>query len=76
MLLVNVPIPDPSVVFEPAIVGAVAVDQHTPLAVTAAPPSAVISPPDTAPVRVIEVIDAVVRVGSCTDVVLKDRSFP
>lgn len=41
MVLVNVPVPDPSLVFEFDVVGLEAVLQQIPLAVTAAPPSEV-----------------------------------
>ena len=42
------------------------VPQHTPLAVTAAPPSFVIEPPVVAELMVISVIDVVVKVGITT----------
>jgi hypothetical protein len=51
-LLVKVPLPEASDVLEPAIVGAVVVAQQTPLAVTASPPSFVITPPLVAEVIV------------------------
>lgn len=76
MLLVNGPVPVPSVVCKPPIVGPGAVDQHTPFAVTAPPPSAVTFPPDTALVAVIEVIVLVVRVGSWIEVAVNESSFP
>ena len=75
-LLVKLPAPVPSVVFELAIIGLVAVAQQIPLAVTDPPPSAEIFPPETALVGVIEVIPAVVRVGSCTEVAVNESSFP
>ena len=57
----KVPVPVPLVVFESFIVGPVLVDQTTPLAVTAAPPSAVMTPPQLAPMLVIEVTAVVVN---------------
>jgi hypothetical protein len=61
--LVNVPVPDPSVVWLSATVGLADVLQQTPRAVTDAPPSEVTLPPPDAVVEVIEVIVAVVTVG-------------
>ncbi len=64
MLLVKMPIPLLSLVFVvPAIVGFVAVPQQTPLAVTSAPPSEVMFPPEVAAVVVIPLIAVVVSVG-------------
>ena len=64
-LLINAPVADPSVVLvEREIVGFVVVLQHTPLAVTVAPPLLVIFPPLVAVVWVIEVVDEVLRVGT------------
>ena len=57
-------------------VGLVVVAQQTPLAVTAAPPSAEIFPPETAVVKVIELAIVVVRVGTTTGLVVNDISFP
>ena len=54
MLLVKVPVPVPSVVLESEVVGLAEVLQQTPLAVTAAPPSEPIFPPDEAEVDVTE----------------------
>ena len=76
MLLVKVPVPVPSDVLEPVVVGPVVVAQQTPLAVTAPPPSALTFPPDVAVVRVIAEATAVVRVGTTTAVVVNERSFP
>ncbi len=63
----NAPALSPSVLFELAVVGAVAVFQQTPLTVTASPLSFVIVPPDVAVVAVI-LLTAVVapRVGGVT----------
>ena len=75
MLLVKEPVPEPSVVFEFAVVGLAVVLQHTPLAVTADPPSDVMLPPLLAAVEVTDVTSAVVNAGA-TAPVLKLRSFP
>ena len=78
-LLVNVPVPVPSVVLVlNAIVGFADVFQHTPRAVTGAFPSLVIFPPLLAVVCVINVITEVVRVGDTgiTALVVKLISFP
>ena len=53
MELANDPVPVPSAVFEPEIVGPVVVLQQTPLAVTDVPPLLVILPPLVAVVLVI-----------------------
>ena len=47
-LLVKLPVPVPSLVVLSAVVGLTLVDQHTPLAVTAAPPLSLTFPPKTA----------------------------
>jgi hypothetical protein len=52
ILLVNEPLPAPSVVKESESVGCGEVLQHTPLAVTAAPPFEVTLPPEVAVVWV------------------------
>ena len=70
------PVPDPSVVELSAVVGLVLVDQHTPFAVTAAPPSSVIFPPDTADVNVIELTAVVASVGTWRSWVVNEISFP
>ena len=64
MLLVNVPIPVPSVVWLPVAIGVVLVLQHTPLAVILAPPSLVILPPLIAVINVMLFIAVVVIIGS------------
>ena len=69
-LLVKVPGPVPSVVFELVVVGFCVVAQHTPRAVTAEPPSDVIFPPLVAVVEVIAEGAVVVSVGA-TEVVVK-----
>jgi hypothetical protein len=76
MLLTKLPVPVPSVVLEPAMVGFVVVAQQMPRAVMAPPPSAVIFPPETAVVRVIEVTAVVVTVGTTTGLVVNVSSFP
>jgi hypothetical protein len=58
------------------MVGVAVVAQQTPFAVTAALPSAVIFPPETAVVRVIELTAVVVREGTTSDVVVTITSFP
>ena len=63
MLLAKEPVPDPSVVLELAVVGLAEEPQHTPRAVTAAPPSDVTVPPPTAPMAVLDPTAAVVTVG-------------
>jgi hypothetical protein len=63
-LEVKLPVPVPLVVFESAVVGAVEVLQHTPLAVTAEPPSEVILPPVEAVVAVISITGEVDTTGS------------
>ena len=66
MLLVKVPVPVPSVVCALLMVGFWFILQHTPRAVTEAPPSLLIVPPETALLLLIEEIPAVVREGSIT----------
>ena len=66
--------PLPSEVVLLAVVGLGDVLQHTPLAVTDAPPSDVILPPLEAVVPVIEEIAVVVRAGMAS--VVKLTSFP
>ena len=63
MLLTNIPVPVPSVVWESAVVGVWLVLQQTPRAVTVAPPSEVIFPPLVAVVAAILVAAVVVRIG-------------
>ena len=69
MLLVNVPLPVPSEVCDPVAKGPEDVLQHTPRAVTAAPPLFVMLPPETAVVLVGEVMVVVVKVGVTADAV-------
>jgi hypothetical protein len=75
-LLTKLPAPVPSEVLELAIVGFVVVAQHVPLAVMAPPPSEVIFPPETAVVKPIDVIAAVVRVAMEIWLVVNETSFP
>ena len=75
MLLVKVPAPVPSVVRESAIVGLTDVLQHTPLAVTVAPPVEVTLPPEVADVWVIADAAVVVTTGNTARVV-KLMSLP
>ena len=58
------PVPVPFVVLELLIFGFAVVAQQTPLTMTTPPPSAVIFPPETADVKVIEVAAVVVREAS------------
>ena len=75
--LVNVPVPVLSVVLVlNAAVGPVVVLQHTPRAVTVAPPSLVIFPPLVAVVCVIADAAVVVRTGTVDAVEVKLISFP
>jgi len=73
MLLVKVPGPVPSVVLGSEVVGLADVLQHTPLAVTEAPPSDVTLPPELAVVEVMLEAAVVVTVGRF---VLNDTSSP
>ena len=64
MELVKLPVPEPSVVLLSAVVGELFVLlQQRPLAVTALPPSLVISPPEVAVVKAIDETAVVVIVG-------------
>ena len=63
ILLVKTPVPVPSVVLLLAVVGLTEVPQHTPLAVTVAPPSEVTLPPLDAVVDAVAVVVPVVTVG-------------
>ena len=58
------------------MVGFCVVDQHTPRAVTFAPPLSVMFPPLEAVVGVMAVIAVVVRMGAVFAVVEKERSWP
>ena len=70
ILLVNVPIPAPSVVLVlNAVVGHVVILQHTPLTVTVEPPLLVIFPPLETVVSEIEEASVVVREGVVAEVV-------
>jgi hypothetical protein len=70
MLLVNEPVPEPLLVDDPGCtVGLVEVLQHTPLAVTGAPPVAVTLPPEVAEVWVMADAAVVVTVGMAAGVV-------
>ncbi len=61
--LVNTPEPLPSVVLELPVVGFDDVLQHTPRAVTFAPPLSVMFPPLVAELVVISIISSVVKTG-------------
>ena len=62
-MLVKLPVPVPSDVWEPPTVGFEVVLQHTPRAVTVAPPSFDIKPPLVTEIAVLLVKTVVVRVG-------------
>ena len=78
MELVKVPVPVPSLVLAVnAVVGFADVLQHTPRAVTVAPPSAVTLPPLVAVVCAMEEAAVVVTVGAMGLVVVVNiRSLP
>jgi len=76
MLLVNVPVPDPSVVLELEVDGLALVLQHTPLAVMVPPPSEVAFPPLVPVVVEVATGEVVVTVGSTTAGVVKVKSEP
>ena len=64
-VLVNVPVPVPSLVLVvSAVVGLALVPQHTPRAVTVLPPWSVILPPEVAVVVVMTDASLVERVGN------------
>jgi hypothetical protein len=73
---VKLPVPLPSVVLLSDTVGYGEVLQHTPRAVTVAPPSSVIVPPDCADSWVTFETAVVVTVGRAGAGVVKDFSFP
>jgi hypothetical protein len=75
-VLTKEPIVAPSFVMKSFIVGFIEVAQQIPLEIIAFSPSEVIFPPETAPVRVIEEIAAVVRIGSCAGFTENESSFP
>jgi hypothetical protein len=77
MLLTKTPVPVPSVVvFKAPMTGFAVVAQHTPLAETVPPPSAVIFPPVAAVVKVTPVTAVVVRVGTTIGLVVNGTSDP
>jgi hypothetical protein len=77
ILLVKIPVPVPSVVLLLAVVGLTEVPQHTPLAVTEAPPSDVTFPPLVAVVDVVAIVVPVVTVGGTIPIdVVKVTSPP
>ena len=75
MLLVKLPVPVPSVVLLAEVVGFDDVLQHTPRAVTVAPPSLVTLPPELAEVAAIRDTAVVVTVGAVR-VVVNSTSLP
>ena len=76
--LTKLPVPAPFVVFISAVVGSSDVLQHTPLAVTALPPSPVTLPPPEAVEDVIAEMVVVVTLGSSGSGgrVVNDNSLP
>lgn len=76
IVLLKVPVPVPLVVLLADMVGFIAVDQQTPLAVTLAPPSEVIFPPDKAVEDVIFVGEVVLTVARLCEAVGNDSSLP
>jgi capsular polysaccharide biosynthesis protein len=76
ILLVKLPVPLLSLVFEPVISGFVAAPQQTPRAVTSAPPSSVILPPVDTEVVVILLIAVVVSVGISVFLQLVNVAIP
>jgi len=77
MLLVKVPVPDPSVVLELEVVGLVLVLQHIPLAVTDAFPSEVtFPPPEAVVVEVAEGLEVITVGATGFGGVVKVRSEP
>jgi hypothetical protein len=72
---VKLPVPEPSVVWEPEMVRLGEVPQQTPLAVTVAPPSLVTFPPLVAAVCVMPDVAVVVTDGKAAEVV-NVCSFP
>ena len=60
----NEPVPVPALVWLPEVVGLADVPQHTPRSLTAAPPSEVTSPPETADVLVMPVTSVVLTTGA------------
>lgn len=74
-MLENVPVPAPSDVWDPAVVGSCEVLQHTPRTVTGEPPSEEILPPAVAEFLVIFDAETVVR-RAVTDEVVNTFSPP
>ena len=64
IVLVKVPVPEPSVVCKPVATGLAVVDQQTPRAVTGEPPSEVTFPPESAPVSEMPVTASVVTTAA------------
>jgi hypothetical protein len=73
-LLIKLPVPVPSVVLEQPIVGFTVVAQHTPLTVTAPPPSVVMVPPEIADDKVIKVVEVVDREANSLNLMQEDNS--
>jgi hypothetical protein len=75
-LLVNAPLPLPSMLWLPAMAGECDVPQHTPLAVTGALPSDVTLLLHMAPVWVMLLTESVSTVGAVRAAVVKFTWFP
>jgi hypothetical protein len=76
ILLVKIPVPVPSEVLLLAVVGLVEVLQHTPLDVTAAPPSEVTFPPLVAVAVDVAVVVPVITVGGIIGFEVKETALP
>jgi len=80
MLLINVPVPVPSeVIVVKATVGPVVVLQQIPRAVTGAPPSEAMFPPEVAvelPIVLADVVVSVGKTGFSGRLVVNVTSFP
>jgi len=74
--LVKLPVPVPSAVLLPLMVGLAVVFQQTPLAVTEAPPSDVTFPPLEAVLEVIEDAAVVVTVGVVPEAASRSTPTP
>ena len=75
MELINVPVPEPSLVKLLEIVGLAVVAQHTPRTVTADPPCELMVPPDVAVAAVMAVAAVVVSVASAEVPVMETSSI-
>jgi hypothetical protein len=76
MVLVKLPVPDPSLVVLSPVVGFDVVAQQTPRIVTDEPPSSVIFPPDVAVVEATDERAVAVTVGFVIGLVVNETSLP